>query len=258
MRIILDYNELTMIRICSDMLANLNAYPIKPAQAYAVRRLSPATLLLVLGVHLGVAATLSAMRTQPLALPQVPLMVEVLAAESLAQPKPRTPDITPPKPKPVARQERVTRAPDVPVLAAKAKAEEPAVNEVRPVAPAPLPPIQTAPAPAQTLAPAAHAAPAANPSPTAPRFDADYLDNPRPAYPPISRHEREQGTVKLSVYVEASGAAGKVELASSSGYERLDKSAMNTVKRWKFVPARQGSEAVAAWVVVPIVFSLKE
>jgi len=64
--------------------------------------------------------------------------------------------------------------------------------------------------------------------------------------------------VKLSGYVEASGAAGKVDLASSSGYERLDKSAMNTVRHWKFVPARQGSDAVAAWVTVPIVFSLKE
>lgn len=62
----------------------------------------------------------------------------------------------------------------------------------------------------------------------------------------------------LRVYVEASGAASKVEVSSSSGFERLDRSAANAVSRWKFVPARQGSEAVAASVLVPIVFSLKE
>lgn len=61
----------------------------------------------------------------------------------------------------------------------------------------------------------------------------------------------------LRVYVEASGQAAKVELRSSSGYERLDRAAIAAVSRWKFVPARQGADAVAAWVVVPIVFSLK-
>lgn len=248
---------LTMIRICNVMAYSLHTLHIKPAQAYAVRRLSPVTLLLVLGAHIGVAATLSVMRDQVVVPPQTPLMVEVLTAEAATQPKPRAPDITPPKPKPVARREQASRTPDVPVLAAKPTTPEPSANEVRAVPPAPLPPINTPPAPA-VAAPVAHAAPAPNPVSTAPRFDADYLDNPRPAYPPISRHEREQGTVKLSVYVEASGLAGKVELASSSGHDRLDKAAMSTVRRWRFTPARRGAEAVADWVIVPIVFSLKE
>lgn len=252
---------LTMIRICNVMAYSLHTLPIKPAQAYAVRRLSPVTLMLVLGAHIGVAATLSAMRDQVVVPPQTPLMVEVLTAEAATPPKPRAPDITPPKPKPVARREQASRTPDVPVLAAKPATPEPSANDVRAVPPAPLPPINTPPAPA-AAAPVAHVAPALNPAinpvATAPRFDADYLDNPRPAYPPISRHEREQGTVKLNVYVEASGLAGKVELASSSGHDRLDKAAMATVRRWRFTPARRGAEAVADWVIVPIVFSLKE
>lgn len=94
--------------------------------------------------------------------------------------------------------------------------------------------------------------------PTAPRFDADYLDNPKPVYPPISRLEREQGKVLLRVHVDAGGAADKVEMQAGSGFERLDKAAIAAVSRWRFVPARQGSEPVAAWVVVPIVFSLKD
>jgi protein TonB len=63
--------------------------------------------------------------------------------------------------------------------------------------------------------------------------------------------------VLLHVFVEASGAASRVEVRSSSGFERLDRAAVAAVGRWKFVPARQGTDAVAAWVLVPIVFSLK-
>lgn len=246
-----------MIRICNAMTLSLYAPHIQPARADAVRRLSPTTLLLVLGAHIGVAATLSAMRDQAVVPPQTPLMVEVLTAEAATAPKPRAPDITPPRPKPLARREQASPVPDVPVLAAKPATPEPSANEVRAVPPAPLPPINTPPAPT-AAAPVAHAAPAPHPVSTDPRFDADYLDNPRPAYPPISRHEREQGTVKLNVFVEASGLAGKVELASSSGHDRLDKAAMATVRRWRFTPARRGAEAVADWVIVPIVFSFKE
>ena len=93
--------------------------------------------------------------------------------------------------------------------------------------------------------------------PSAPRFDADYLQNPAPTYPPLSRRAGEEGKVVLKVYVDAGGLPGKVEIHQGSGFERLDKSAVAAVSRWKFVPARQGSQALAAWVLVPIVFSLK-
>ncbi len=229
---------------------------IPDGQPYAFR-ISPAALAMVVAAHAGVALLLMAPRALPITPAQPPLMVEVIKAQAPTPPAPKAPDITPPKPKPVARQERVTRAQDVPVLAAKPMAQEPVANEAKAVPPAPLPPIQTPPAPAQA-SPASHAVPVAAATPTAPKFDADYLDNPKPVYPPISRREREQGKVLLRVYVEASGAAGKVELATSSGYERLDKAALAAVSRWRFAPARQGSEAVAAWVTVPIIFSLKD
>ena len=53
------------------------------------------------------------------------------------------------------------------------------------------------------------------------------------------------------------GEAKEVRIRTSSGFERLDLAAMEAVRRWKFVPARQGDEAVEAWVVVPILFSLR-
>ena len=38
---------------------------------------------------------------------------------------------------------------------------------------------------------------------------------------------------------------------------RLDDAARATVLRWKFVPARRGSEPVPAWVLIPISFRLE-
>jgi protein TonB len=37
----------------------------------------------------------------------------------------------------------------------------------------------------------------------------------------------------------------------------LDEAAMNAVKHWSFVPARQGDTPIPAWVDVPILFRLK-
>ncbi|MET1085045.1 MAG: energy transducer TonB [Burkholderiales bacterium] len=90
-----------------------------------------------------------------------------------------------------------------------------------------------------------------------PRFNADYLQNPAPPYPPLARRMGEQGRVVLRVLVNTEGAAERVDLRHSSGSPRLDESALETVKRWKFVPARQGDQPVSAWVLVPISFSLQ-
>ncbi|MCZ7653034.1 MAG: energy transducer TonB [Rhodocyclaceae bacterium] len=81
---------------------------------------------------------------------------------------------------------------------------------------------------------------------------------PEPAYPVSSRRRGEEGRVMLRVFVDAQGRAAKVEVQESSGHNRLDESAVTAVARWRFVPARRGSEPLAAWVRVPIVFSLRD
>ena len=91
-----------------------------------------------------------------------------------------------------------------------------------------------------------------------PRFDAGYLKNPAPAYPPMSRRLGDEGRVVLRVLVEADGRPGEVTIKTSSGFPRLDQAAEDAVRRWKFVPARQGDEAVRAAVLVPIVFNLRD
>lgn len=141
---------------------------------------------------------------------------------------------------------------------------------VAPVAPLTTPPTATSPmavadAPAPTIAaidspvaPAASAATSAPAEPTAPRFDVDTLDNPTPAYPALSRRLGEQGQVLLQVDVGTDGRAHEVAVNRSSGYPRLDHAALETVRRWTFIPARLGRLAIAASVLVPISFSLKE
>ena len=123
--------------------------------------------------------------------------------------------------------------------------------------PAAVPVMPTNASSADESEPVASAAPvhAAQP-PVAARFDAEYLNNPAPAYPLISRRQGESGRVLLLVQVTAQGAAGHVEIRQGSGFPRLDEAALNAVRNWRFVPARRGDEAVAASVVVPITFRL--
>ena len=68
---------------------------------------------------------------------------------------------------------------------------------------------------------------------------------------------REQGRVVLRVLVSRAGSPAQVELRASSGFARLDESALETVRGWKFVPARRGEEPVEAWVLIPISFRLE-
>jgi protein TonB len=114
----------------------------------------------------------------------------------------------------------------------------------------------TRPAPTIMASAAPALAPAADPPVEAPRYELAYLNNPAPAYPPLARRAKEQGRVVLRVLVSASGTAQDVEVRTSSGYERLDRAAVEAVRRWRFVPARRGGETIPAWALVPVSFQL--
>ncbi len=78
-----------------------------------------------------------------------------------------------------------------------------------------------------------------------------------PPYPVASVRKRQEGTVLLEVLVGASGAATEVRILRSSGHRELDRSARDHVLRaWIFQPAIREGQPVAAWVRVPIEFSL--
>lgn len=92
---------------------------------------------------------------------------------------------------------------------------------------------------------------------TPPQEDATHLNNPRPAYPSLSRRLREQGTVILEVLIKTDGTVGDVRIKESSGFKRLDDTAMKAVRQWRYTPARRGTEAIEFWYSQPIEFALQ-
>lgn len=120
---------------------------------------------------------------------------------------------------------------------------------------APIAPVAEARQPGRE---APHAGARENASPdSTPLYAAEYLSNPAPVYPALSRRLGEEGKVVLRVHVTAEGRAAQVAVAESSGSHRLDRVAEETVWRYRFVPARRGGEAIDAWVRVPMVFKLE-
>ncbi len=174
-----------------------------------------------------------------------------------------TPDAAPPakapRPSPVAKAPaaRPSAAPariaEPPRSTASADPTPPSITFPADSAMSPAPPAAEAPPVAAAVAPSA---PEPTQAVTPPSFNVTYLDNPPPPYPPIARRNGEQGRVLLRVHVTSAGTPDAVEVRTSSGSLRLDNAALETVRQWRFVPARRGDETVAAWVLVPISFTL--
>jgi protein TonB len=168
------------------------------------------------------------------------------AAEEAPQPTPRVA-----KPAP-----RATPQPPKPITPTKTQAVIKQTPEPQPAPETSAEPAESTPAPTSTSAQKNKGKPSASTVLTKPSFDADYLQNPAPDYPAHAKRRRMQGTVMLDVAVSVNGAARNVRIAQSSGHAPLDTAASDAVKRWKFVPAKRGSTAVAARVMVPIEFRL--
>jgi len=187
--------------------------------------------------------------------------VEVLAPAELltefvepASPLVEPPPPTPPAPSPVrpvlSRSPTPVRQP-APELLARAD-PMPAVNAllgvINPVAAtetvtAPVSPAPNTPAPAPRVEP--------------PSSDADYLQNPKPPYPPLSKRLGEQGKVVVRALIGLDGTAQQAQIKQSSGFDRLDQSALATVQRWRYVPGKRAGIAEAMWFNVPITFVLE-
>ena len=227
-------------------------------------RLSPGVLASVVLIHAGILSVILMMpRAMKPVAPPAPLYVRLI--ESVAE------QVVPaPAPSQAAQTQPVPRAPVMAATPPITRPEAEPVKEVRRQEPAEPPRIESSrfepqpapvPAPAPASTPIAVEAPKPAPPPplpvTQPRFNADYLDNPKPPYPGISRRMGEEGEVRLRVHVDASGNAQQIEVSRSSGFPRLDQAALDTVKQWRFIPARQGDQPIPAWVIVPIQFSLR-
>ena len=77
---------------------------------------------------------------------------------------------------------------------------------------------------------------------------------PDPQYTPEARHDRIEGVVKLWIVVDAQGNVSDVLERSAPLGDGLDKSAIDTVKRWKFNPSTRNGVPVPVRVQVEITF----
>ncbi len=177
------------------------------------------------------------------------------------QPAPPEPVKTPPPPKPMVTVKPEPAKPKPAYVAPPPSAPKPA-----PVAQAePQPePRQALPAPVAPVAentPAAPAEPAAPPPPSAPKEmsirSVSYLTPPVLNYPALSRRLQEQGRVDVRVLVDALGFPRETQVARSSGYPRLDESALATARATRFVPYMQNGVPMPFWVVMPMIFELR-
>jgi len=90
-----------------------------------------------------------------------------------------------------------------------------------------------------------------------PNSDASELNNPKPPYPAISKKLREQGLVLLKACIGANGSLDSLDLKQGSGFSRLDQVALQTVKQWKFIPAKKGGTPIPMCYELPVKFILE-
>jgi protein TonB len=192
-------------------------------------------MTVVAGIHLAVFYFIA--RGLGIA-PELGLLVpEPVTPLDLPQPDERPPDI------PVVIDQSVPRVPmpDIPI---EIPMEPPITADVRPIEDIPI---------GSTTGSAVTEAPG-----TSVMQDSRHPLT-QPAYPPASKRDGEQGAGIVEVLVLPNGRVGDVRIASTTGYERLDRAAILEAKQsWRFKPATRAGEAVAQWYRVRVVFKLTD
>ncbi|MCI5837426.1 MAG: energy transducer TonB [Veillonellaceae bacterium] len=84
------------------------------------------------------------------------------------------------------------------------------------------------------------------------------LSAPSPSYPESARRAGQEGTVVVGLTIEVDGRVGDSWIISSSGSSTLDEAALSAVRRWKFVPAKEGGRAIRVNSQVPVTFNLRD
>ena len=81
----------------------------------------------------------------------------------------------------------------------------------------------------------------------------------RPPYPSASLRLSEEGVVGLALYLDESGKVRDGKIAATSGFERLDSSALkHAIRSWKFEPCTKASQPVACWHRINFRFKIDE
>ena len=215
-----------------------------------------AIALLVIGLHMGGLIALQSGLLRRAA--EVVVPAEVLA--ELIQPTaPQTPPAPPTSVNPKIQNQPVLQKPPkptpLPPMPLAVLSAEPIPHAMADVSNQ-QPPAPQLGEPVAVVTPAPPA-PVAAPRIELPSSNADYLNNPAPRYPAISKRMGEQGKVVVRVLIGLDGTASQAEVRTSSGFDRLDQTALQTVLGWKYVPGKVNGEPKAMWFNVPIHFVLE-
>lgn len=91
-----------------------------------------------------------------------------------------------------------------------------------------------------------------------PSSSAAHLNNAPPPYPAISQRLGESGRVVVRVLIGIDGRARQARIERSSGFDRLDRLALETARdRWRYLPGTREGVPEAMWFNVPINFVLR-
>jgi protein TonB len=173
--------------------------------------------------------------------------------------KPREPHNNNPKKPLVARKDE---SPKVVASTVKAEVDAPRVQPAPSEAPTTAPVLKSATGAGSGVGASAGAAfSSAGATDAVKTVEADYkpayLNNPRPPYPKTAFRLGIEGTVVVWAEVAEDGIPMQIKLYKSSGNDLLDESALSTVAKWKFSPARKEGRIIRSAVKIPITFSLR-
>lgn len=82
--------------------------------------------------------------------------------------------------------------------------------------------------------------------------------NRPPPYPITARRNGWEGEVVLEIVVSPYGECEMAKIVNSSGYQLLDRVAIEAAEKWKFVPAKRKDKPVESTIFIPIVFRLNQ
>ena len=79
-----------------------------------------------------------------------------------------------------------------------------------------------------------------------------------PVYPASEVRAGHTGTALLLLEILPNGRVGEIRLEQSTGFAKLDQSAMREARKWRFVPGTRDGVPVTLWKQVPIKFELHD
>jgi len=177
-----------------------------------------------------------------------PMFVDLLAPAARQAPAPPPPSL----PSPVVQAPLKTLLPSMiaaPATTAPAPFEAPPATDL-PTPSAPVLPV---------VAEASPAPPAPLPPPkNIPASEVQYLVRPAPEYPRLSVRMGESGLVMLRVFIDEAGLPREVRIEQSSGFARLDDTALAAVRQARFKPPTLNGQPISGWARIPIPFELEK